>query len=551
MSIKDVFTVWGQDTRQRSQKALERADFEMRQRNVNEQARRAELMKMLQLEYGRLKALKSNMGKIRRDYAKEYGGKAKGHQEFVAYQNAKTNLWRVQQEYGSHQVKGYRTLKEGINKDFERTPAMTKALEGYRKKSADLLSGTSTSITDQTTLNQWITDTASQEYSALMSSIAEEEKTPKAQHLLDDVVNVIWDNWDKAVANSAWKKSDLKHSNIAEAFSGAAIPDRMTRNEWDEARKKKIKTDWSTDKANIDMPPEVGDDIDRLEVKLVGLTKKIPAESKPILAKYLEERGIGETDLTSAQDRIKETQKKLDAAQMTAYDYGAVQKRAGEILLQQESAQKMKDIPDDEVEYIQSLPEAFKYEGDESLKRHGPMGVYVDSVMKTMKGKEKKSWPDLLAGLKENSKGDEKLYKRGVSMMASRILRETRAAQGIQDDKEKAITKVMKTIKPAPTQRGMWLATEEEMEGEQEYFDKPWDEMSEAEIAEYQRKWMQKKELEGIEDPSYEHGEFDWSYSGEIPEDDFWKKKRRAIRNIKRHGPATMSSRTKPRMIEK
>ena len=79
----------------------------------------------------------------------------------------------------------------------------------------------------------------------------------------------------------------------------------------------------------------------------------------------------------------------------------------------------------------------------------------------------------------------------------------------------------------------MWLATEEEMEGEQEYFDKPWDEMSEAEIAEYQRKWMQKKELEGI-DPSYEYGKFDWSYSDEIPEDDFWKKKRSTIRNIKR-----------------
>jgi hypothetical protein len=200
---------------------------------------------------------------------------------------------------------------------------------------------------------------------------------------------------------------------------------------------------------------------------------------------------------------IEKTEEQLEAAKMTAYDYGAVQKRAGEILLAQESVQKIKDLPDEEVEYLQSLPEAFKYEGQESLKRHGPMGVYVDSVMKTMKGKkEKKSWPDLLAGLKENSKGDEKLYKRGVSMMASRILRATREAQGIEKAKGKAMAKAM-----PPRPRDLWLTRQEEY--------------GEPQGSEPSDEWLKVSTLPGIE-------------SGPAPESEILQKKRRKKRRRKR-----------------
>ena len=146
MSIKDIFTIWGQNTRQRTQKALERADFEMRQRNMSDQARRAELMKMLKMEYDQMKALKSNIGKVRREYAKEFKGRGKGYQEFVALVKAKTELLNLEQKYDKEEVQGYRKLTGNIEKEYERTKAMTSALEGYANAVRSQITGASQNI---------------------------------------------------------------------------------------------------------------------------------------------------------------------------------------------------------------------------------------------------------------------------------------------------------------------------------------------------------------------------------------------------------------------
>ena len=339
---------------------------------------------------------------------------------------------------------------------------MAKALEGYRTKAKNLLHGAASEIKNAEALKGWLTRQASKEFASLSSSVRGVSGRPVAKYLLHDVSKAIFDELSKSTADSNFNKAvsegRISIDTIADSLADTGINDMMDYQEWSKAREAEIETKWEgtavrpADRSKKKLPRGVRTDLRRLEKMIQKAEGRVPKEARQAIKAYMRDRGIDPGGVKEGQDRIKEIQEELKKTG-TAYNYEDVQRRAGEILLRQEAEQKMRDLPADEVEYLESLPEAFKYEKEDSLKGHGAMGVLVDTIVDE---KQKKPWPDLLKRIKREAKDDTQ-YKQGVSMMASRILRATKAAQGVEEVKEKAIQSIgLGGVQPV-TQRELFL----------------------------------------------------------------------------------------------
>jgi len=443
MSIKDVFTVWGQDTRQRTQKALERADFEMRQLNLTEQARIDRLMKMLEMKNKTLVRLRSERQKMKLAYDKMYAGRGKtASQEYYKAANAFKGMAEIIQQAEIKDVQGYLDFSKEYKEKFERTANHQSVFNEYSAlfdKHAHHLSGK-----DAAGLESWLVSQGD----ALRKLNDAIDKTPTGGNapVNQELVNSIAQNlWEKMPTSEQRVGLDIIQDILVRKTGVSKLIDETTKNQLQTTGKS---AEWKADKGrHIEVEGNIlqayADTYENFET----IRDKAPEEVKPVFDDA--QKGL----IPDLEKGIKKTEEQLEAAKITAYDYGAVQKRAGEILLGQESAQKMKDIPDEEVEYLQSLPEAFKYEKMDSLDKQGPMGALVQAMMGE---KQKLSWSQILARIKDEARGDEKKYRRGREMAASRILKAGKVAQGIQDTKNKGIRDAFLEMDKTSDNRSLW-----------------------------------------------------------------------------------------------
>ena len=431
MSFKDLFIIWGQSTKQRTTDALQRADMEMQQRNMGITERRKELLKLIELENKRLNGLRSNLGKIKREYKKEGGGTA----EWLSMMNAWTRQAAVRQQYSNTQVDAFLELQEKKFKDWERTQEMKSALTGYSREAKDLASAAVETIHNKDTLKEWLTSTLKISSDALTKAVNDNQ--PAGANLIYDIAYDIYDTLEStAPADSKFTNSNLTVLDIANILKKQAGVDKvLSKREADAERDKLLKEEWAKSKANKDMPTDIGINMGKLQARI---NKGIA--DKPKFKTFMKDSGFDIKEIAGAKAKLKKYEEQLEKSPFPSYDYGDVQKRAGEILISQDVAEKIKSMTPEDVAYFKSMPGALKYADKEDISKIGKMGDIVQKLMALEVQKEppkRSSYGALLEKIKGSVETEEE-GSLAASLITSRILRAAKSAMDAEDAKEKA-----------------------------------------------------------------------------------------------------------------
>ena len=246
-------------------------------------------------------------------------------------------------------------------------------------------------------------------------------------------------------------------------------------------------------------------------------------------------------DIGNAQTKLDELREKLLAPMEGPRDIRAV---AGEILteedrtleeiaMQRQRNRAMKleasSMPAPLKKFLGHLMGAKKYEKMTDEQKQSVPARYVAAMVEQ---KKEDGEPLNIADMYDQVARDIKdpvLAEQIETMAAAHIINAWNKGKGQRDKDQKVFAEIQK-------QGDIALRKEEEAIVPEE---KAWEAMSEAEKESYARQRhidevLADKERKGLIN---KRGEFDWSYSGEIPADPFWENKpmkRSSIRNIRR-----------------
>ena len=437
MSFKDLFIIWGQSTKQRTTDALQRADMEMQQHNMGITERRKELLKLIELENKRLNGLRNNLRKIRQAYKKEKGG-GSSSRDFVSLSNALSNAFNVRAQYDRNAVNAYLKVSEKVQKKYERTPAMHTARVGFETAARKLAAGAVQQISTKDDLKDWLQNTNSDQWKSLEEAVKKAKAKPAAESLIWDIAVDINDELDSVSGSSdlAWANSDLDVSDIADILLDTGVDKYIDQAEADKEMEASIDSEWEQNPSNKEVPTDVGQSIRRIENRVKKLKDKAPTSVK----KYIEEAGYDLSEEASIKGKIGKYEKQLEESPFPSYDYGDVQKRAGEILISQDVAEKIKSMTPEDVAYFKSMPGALKYADKEDISKIGKMGDIVQKLMALEVQKEppkRSSYGALLEKIKGSVETEEE-GSLAASLITSRILRAAKSAMDAEDAKEKA-----------------------------------------------------------------------------------------------------------------
>lgn len=438
MSFKDLFIIWGQSTKQRTTDALQRADMEMQQRNMGITERRKELLKLIELENKRLNGLRNNLRKIRQAYKKERVGGASSR-DFVSLSNALSNAFNIRAQYDRNAVNAYLKVSDKVQKKYERTPAMHSARVGFETAARGLAAAAVQKISTRDELKDWLQNINSKQWKSLTEAVKKAKAKPAAQSLIWDIAVDINDELDSVsgAADLAWASSDLGVSDIADILLETGVDKYIDQAEAEIEMEASIDAEWKNNPSNKEVPRDVGKSIRRIENRIKKLKDKAPTSVK----KYIEEAGYDLGEEASIKGKIGKYEKQLEESPFPSYDYGDVQKRAGEILISQDVAEKIKSMSPEDVAYFKSMPGALKYADKEDISKIGRMGGIVQKLMAIEVEKEpekRSSYGALLEKIKDSVKTEEE-GNLAASLITSRILRAAKSALDAEEDKSNVL----------------------------------------------------------------------------------------------------------------
>ena len=439
MSFKDLFIIWGQSTKQRTTDALQRADMEMQQRNMGITERRKELLKLIELENKRLNGLRNNLRKIRQAYKKERTAGGSSSREFVSLSNALSNAFNIRAQYDRNAVNAYLKVADKVQKKYERTPAMHSARVGFETAARGLAAGAVQRISNKDDLKDWLQNTNSKQWKSLTEAVKKAKAKPAAQSLIWDIAVDINDELDSVPgsASDLWSTSNLDVSDIADILLETGVDKYIDQSEAEKEMEASIDAEWKQNPSNKQVPRDVGRSIRRIENRIKKLKDKAPTSVK----KYIEEAGYDLGEEASIKGKIRKYEEQLDKSPFPSYDYGDVQKRAGEILISQDVAEKIKSMSPEDVAYFKSMPGALKYADKEDISKIGSIGSFVQKLMAAEVDKQpdqRSSYGALLEKIKGSVKTEEE-GSLAASLITSRILRAAKSALDAEKIKSNAL----------------------------------------------------------------------------------------------------------------
>lgn len=409
MSFKELFLIWGQGTRERTRNSLEMANFEFKQRNLSEMQRRKELMEMLKWKQSDLKLARKENQKIKKEMqrAKETAG-ATQWKRLQGAINSFANINRSLNEQSRAKMKmAAEYVTEQWNPRFEETPKHSQIVRDFDQLFAS--QDASLATYDEAELKAYLNTTANSKVKAFENEAA--KNNPVDRHVAFQIAESLIDKvqgFNPVLSASTIK--DVVYSTLnTKGINGHTL--RKMKND-KKARNQALRRD----KHNLK-----GNDEKALDAYTIAHEEmKEAKKAAPGITEALQNRMI---NIAGIKGDIGDIEKKLDEAKITPFDYTDIQRRAGEILIEQDEPERLQ-LPEDELTYVRSLPAAFKFSKDKTLSPHGTIGKWVDEQFSIQKKdpKKKKTWPELLAAAKENTDNDDS-YKTAVSMMASRMLR--------------------------------------------------------------------------------------------------------------------------------